>query len=157
MSIIACAECGQNVSDKASNCPHCGVRVTANSSWGIGRFLIAGGVVVAVVSCIASTGTAPQPAAPKTAEQAKADTDRTARYVCKGFIEKALHDPASADLSQWTQAKVTNPSANTTIFEVFMEVRAKNAFNATRLSTMACRVQKSGDNWTLISLNQLPH
>lgn len=156
MSLIACPECGKSVSTKAPHCPHCGVRVVADSYWGFGRVLVAVAFTFGLFTCISKLSESPINPQPVTAGQSKADVDRAARYACRDFIRKSLHDPASADLSEWNQADVTQPSANTSVFEVLMKVRAKNAFNATRLKTMACRVTKNGDNWTLISLQEIP-
>lgn len=155
MGMIACTECAQSVSDRAETCPHCGFKLIATTYWSFGRVLIAIILLLGLVTCISNLSEAPTPAAPKSEADIKADRDRTARYACKSFIEKSLHDPSSADLSQWTSAVVTHPSANTTIYEVYMQVRAKNAFNALRLSTMVCRVQRDGDNLKLISLTQV--
>lgn len=68
MALIACTECGKEVSDKASSCPNCGAPISENSSvslnpqshakvtrtgaaWeGIGFLLIVVGMITAMAS-----------------------------------------------------------------------------------------------------------
>lgn len=63
MSLIACKECGKQVSDDAANCPHCGASVpkkTGLLGW-IGAIALTGVVLNAVFH---GQGSAPTPAAP---------------------------------------------------------------------------------------------
>jgi len=154
MAMVACRECAKAVSDRAEHCPHCGFKLIATTSWGFGKVLVASILILGLVTCIGRLSEPPTKPSTKTTEETKADIDNTARYACKGFIEKSLHDYRSADLSAWTSATVTQPFGSTAVYEVAMQVRAKNAFNATRLSTMTCGLLRNGDNWTLTGLSQ---
>lgn len=46
MALLACPECGREVSDQAASCPHCGARVTSVRKTNIATALL---IVCAVV------------------------------------------------------------------------------------------------------------
>lgn len=69
------------------------------------------------------------------------------------FIKQVLHDPDSAEFGQSSDAYAKEESSG--IWTVRREVRAKNAFNATRLSTFECKLISNKENWNAISIKEL--
>lgn len=75
-------------------------------------------------------------------------TDSQLRYACKQFVERSLHDPGGADLSEWSQGQVYQ-GRKSNEFVVRFRGRAKNAYGALRLATFECTiVYKHPDHFT---------
>lgn len=87
------------------------------------------------------------------AHAAETNLELNARFACRQFIARHLHDPDSADFSQWTTAAVTRGEHG--IFKVVMRIRAKNAFNALRIVRMQCILLRESGGWRGVSVRQL--
>ena len=84
--------------------------------------------------------------------KAKEDRLAGAKYACKQFVEKTLHDPDNAEWARYRDFFAEERKDG--VFHVQLTVRAKNAFNATRLGTFDCVLRASGDTWYPISIKQ---
>lgn len=140
MALIACAECGKEISDKAAACPHCGAPVTkaaANkygppgtksktSPWPAAISIAI--LAVIAVSCSQLGGEK----APK-----ERDYEFDAKMACKEEIKKRLNDPVSAEFPSTDRFFVTEITPKSS-YAVSVEVRAKNGFNALRLTQFKC-------------------
>lgn len=69
------------------------------------------------------------------------DARRNAVYACEESIRKKLHDPDSAQFPPRAEFIVT-PVAEPVSYDVIVDVRAKNAFNALRLSRFKCEIRE---------------
>jgi hypothetical protein len=104
-------------------------------------------IVWGVYSCV---GTHSPPASPPTAAVTPADHLRTAKYACEGMVKRTLHDAGSAEFEPFYENQGTALPDDT--FDVAVRLRAKNGFGALRSVVVDCRVRRSGDNWTAISV-----
>lgn len=96
--------------------------------------------------------------APKDVSTPQVDTPKepqdwmSARMACKESIKKQLHDPSSAEFPAFSEFKVI-PVEEPVSYDVMVDVRAKNAFNALRLITFKCEIrelsrgERGGLNW----------
>jgi hypothetical protein len=82
------------------------------------------------------------------AEAKRRQREAAIAYACKQLVKKSLHDPDSAKFEDgffyW-------PDKGFDRLEV--QVRARNAFNAMRLSTFECRVRSK--DGALVSIREL--
>lgn len=79
-----------------------------------------------------------------------ADPHAGARFACRIFIERQLHDPASAewiDTPSWPVVDNADGSLG-----IGARYRAKNTFGALRLSHTTCIIRRSGTDWRLEKL-----
>jgi RNA polymerase subunit RPABC4/transcription elongation factor Spt4 len=171
MAMRPCKECGKEISTKADACPHCGAKPPKRTS--AFTWIMAFFVVIITFSAIRASldrdnPPVPAKAAPETPfqksqreaaaklaefnriEQKRRDREDTLAYACKEWIKKSLHDPGSATFEQ---AFAIDRKAGVDIIQV--QVRARNAFNALRLSTFECRIRTSGDQLILAGLKEL--
>lgn len=84
------------------------------------------------------------------------DRKAHARHACREYAILSLHDPESAKFPDWDKAPVENRSANSAIYVVYLPIVAKNAFNATRKGTIACRLEDQQKHWSIIDISQIP-
>jgi endogenous inhibitor of DNA gyrase (YacG/DUF329 family) len=140
MALIACAECGKEISDKASTCPHCGapvIKASANkygppgtksktSPWPAAISIAI--LAVIAVSCSRLSGEK----APK-----ERDYEFDAKMACKEEIKKRLNDPGSAEFPSADKFFVTEIAPKSS-YAVAVEMRAKNGFGALRLTQFKC-------------------
>lgn len=149
MGLKACKECGQQISDSAESCPHCGHKPSRPS----GCFVIILGVIIVFVVGVVFESYSPPP--PKTAAEIEADTVTAARGACRAAILQVLNDPDSAEfVGQSTESYAEKMPDGT--WTVQRTVRAKNAFNAYRLAVFECRLANSGDGtWRGLSVKQI--
>jgi hypothetical protein len=176
MALEKCKECGQSISTKADRCPHCGVGirrtsvVTKTLAW-----LFGATIVVAIIGSLTEGHRKDEQAAAeqqrlaamtpeqRAAEQkeraaaaaaaAREEDLNSARWVCKEFVTKTLHDPASAEFenhrSFWAKAEKGD------VYHVRVQLRARNAFNALRKTVVDCRTAKRNGNWYPLSVKEL--
>jgi len=178
MALTTCKECGHEVSTQAAACPNCGAKMPKTSGCLV---LVLGMVLVLVFASISSSceqrDRENAEAARRAAEEAlrkrmtpeqrdaddrrkaaeaaaKAREDRIAqaKYVCKEFVTKRLHDPDSADFGLYRDFAAEERKDGSV--RVQMQVRAKNAFNAKRLGVFDCIVTQRGDRWFPVSITQ---
>lgn len=169
MAIRPCKECGKDMSTTAAACPHCGAKQkrTSGFTWIIAVFL---GLMVfawinisldrdqraeATAAKAAALTPAQRDAAKKHAalEQATEKQQRDeamVAYACKDWVKKSLHDPESA---RFEESFAFNRKA--AYDQVQVRVRARNAFNATRLSTFECRIRQNAGAFTLVGMQEL--
>ncbi|MDC2858652.1 MULTISPECIES: hypothetical protein [Delftia] len=69
------------------------------------------------------------------------DARRNALYACEESIRKKLHDPGSAQFPPRGEFIVT-PVSEPVSYDVIVDVRAKNAFNALRLNRFKCEIRE---------------
>lgn len=106
MALMACRECGREISNLATVCPHCGAPVVAGSRGGSGRkwtigFLVALFALV-VLRLLADPATTPPPSAGATAATAAATTPPAS--PASVHIESFT---CSGDDYGWTNARLT--------------------------------------------------
>lgn len=175
MALTACKECGREISTEAVACPHCGAKPKRTSGYAkFALFILVLGAGLGIVSSHfqerrsqREADEATMKAAAMTPEQRKVEEKRIAsevatkaleerltraRHACKRFVELTLHDPSSAEWgrvgSYWGERRKDGS------YHIQVTVRAKNAFNATRLATYDCIVRDDGKTWRPISIRQ---
>lgn len=140
MALIACRECGKEISDQAPACPHCGAPVakaatnkygapgvrSKNSLWPAVVSLSI--LAVIAVSCSKLGGEQ---------KQQERDYEFDAKMACKQEIKKRLNDPGSAEFPDAGKFFVTEISPKSS-YTVTVDMRAKNGFNALRLVQFKC-------------------
>jgi hypothetical protein len=173
MALRRCKECGKEMSTRAAACPHCGAKPRRTS---FGTWLVLVVIGLGVISWYSASQRIEENAAQRAQDGAaraaklspadKAAEDRrlaaakaaeqrereegTMAYACKEWVRKSLHDPGSAEFEQpfaFERAAKFN--------RVQVKVRARNAFNAMRLSTFECRIRRSGGELVLLSLQEI--
>lgn len=170
MAIRPCKECGKDISTSAPACPHCGAkpRRTSLFTWIVAIFLglmFASWIRVSTNNDNKAEATAAK-AATLTPEQRAAAQKQAAQrqlegkrrrdedlvaYACKDWVKKSLHDPDSAKFED-PFSFMRTPGYD----RVQVQVRARNAFNAIRLSTFECRIRRKDGIMTLVGIEQLP-
>lgn len=115
-------------------------------------------LAVAFVWVIALVIVAPsEPEVPLTAEeQAARDRENqilSARGACRQFITQSLNDPSSAEFPGQEGWAVVESEPD--LFEVIVNVRARNGFGALMLAGFRCVVRDEGENWRLVGLDEV--
>jgi hypothetical protein len=132
MALVACKECGKEVSKKAEACPHCGFKPKRTSlfTWIVTIFV---GIPILISVIIA--GGQSSSSEPKTPEQMAAElaSQRAtyARIIAEQSISKQLKAPSTADFSGYSEtqvAKLKNGGPNDWIVMGFVD--AQNDFGA---------------------------
>lgn len=77
---------------------------------------------------------------PKHLASAEPEDWRNARMACEKSIEKRLHDPKSAQFPSRSEFRVIPVERDG--YDVFASVRARNGFNAMRLSSYKCEIRQ---------------
>mgnify|MGYP004700931809 CR=1 FL=1 len=147
MSLQKCKECQNVISTKSSACPHCGARRTTRATWLglVAILLFVGGIINVQDKRQAEAASASEPSADSLARKAAISS-------CRHDIKAQLHDPASAEFDTEAEAHVYRDGD---IFTARRSVRAKNAFNATRLTIFECKYRLDGRKLILLSVAQL--
>jgi hypothetical protein len=121
MALMACSECKQQISDKATTCPACGAPVRKKTR-GKGLAIFA---VIAVAGIVAIASREPPAATHMTPPPAKPDPEKEARFQAAVLgaraIKASMQNPASFDLG-----KVIAIGKDTFCYEY----RGTNSFNA---------------------------
>ena len=182
MALLKCNECEKEISQSATVCPSCGCtkpfknkKLSAKQAKGMtGKeryaFVKSGGKIqmsgiqkfsvitivgfigLTVLIIILSILTPPTPE-----EQAKADTEmheKGARIACMTDIQLRLKDPGSVVYGH-------NPSDRVIISDgdnrwtVQLKLKSKNSFNSYVHSTFVCKVALEGENYKLLSINEV--
>lgn len=172
MTLKTCSECGKEISSSAEACPHCGLkpRRTKPVTWLVLGLII----LIFFVSMKNSIEKENQDATERdrvallTPEQRSAEQKKkaeaaareakekeldSARFVCEEFVRRSLHDPKSAEFGS-RHGYRTRQQAD--VYHVQVQVRAKNAFNATRAAVFDCKTRRVGSDWAMVSVAQQP-
>jgi hypothetical protein len=144
MALINCEECGKEISAKAENCPHCGYKKEKSS--GCLPIIIIGAIVIGAITSLSSNNSN------NTTTSAPIDLKQSASGACMEFIKQVLHDPDSAEFGDSSSAYVNEEISGNWVVQ--REVRAKNAFNAVRLSNFECKMTFDGNNWRASSVKE---
>lgn len=147
MALAKCRECGNQVSDEAKACPHCGVATPVQKPIGI-----FGIIMVGVVGLLAFQACSP-PGNPSNAPAAATPSDlgSSARYVCKDFITRSGYSvPDFGDWSSWTT--VQNSDGTWSVGARFMGAAPGGSM---RNLYLTCVMSNTGDKWALVSLARL--
>ncbi|MDR3409669.1 MAG: zinc ribbon domain-containing protein [Formivibrio sp.] len=161
MALQKCRECGTEVSSEAKSCPKCGIAKPVKPksqlpkviAWIFGLSFL--GIFVAGItgkSINAPVAAAPAPAVAK--KDSPTDPLPFLAQKCIQGIRQVLHDPESAQLPDPIldyPAKFAK-NVNGKNYAIQFEFRAKNAFNATRLSTAECKWKKVGEDFEPVSV-----
>lgn len=169
MALVACQECGREISTQAASCPGCGApraRVKpplpakpAGPGCGTLILVLLGGFAVLVAQSLVAerdanlAKSADAERRTKLSPQDLLNEDRarnreSAPAICRAFIRRQLHDPGSAEFISDRTTLHSDDSLT-----VVVELRAKNAFNALRVMSYDCHVQPIGaGDFRLLSL-----
>lgn len=165
MALIACSECGKQVSDEAKTCPQCGAKIKKPYRWTWWRIMILVSVILAIgipeyekaKQKTAEAAKSPEQRATEAKQKAKEKQLNYARTVCQLALEKILHDPDSAKLERTYSWYAVERKDGTILVQP--TGRAKNAFGAYRQGTWNCVAKPIGNDLVndllVVSLKQL--
>ena len=89
MALVKCKECGEKVSTRAANCPHCGAPVRKEMSKAGGCLLVFVICAVGLIIYSASSGDADR-------RDAKSSARTEARTIPRGEFDKLIAEPSAA-------------------------------------------------------------
>ena len=145
MALINCKECKKEISEDAKTCPHCGADINTN--------LGCGTLIVIVFAALILFNIFSSNSSNSSKGSASIDMRQSASGACMQFIKQVLNDPDSAEFSNSSESVVSETAPNQ--WTVQREVRAKNAFNAIRLSNFECKMTFDGTTWRASSVNEI--
>lgn len=148
MAIVNCKECKKEISSEAKTCPHCGFKV--KGSFGCLSVIGAGFIFLLLIGLLAEK---PKDNFANTRAPNLADQRSAAANACMLFIERVLHDPSSAKFDSTSEAFIDQNGP--TSWTVQRSVRANNKFGALVLSTFECKLENPGNDWKIISINEI--
>lgn len=148
MPLIACPDCGREISDAAPTCPHCGLASFQDrSAREQGGPSLAAKVTIgslAGLGLLAVVGYLSGPASP---------SPLTAFVDCKNFVERRLRAPATAAFADFEGQRVQDLGGDR--FRVTSWVDAENAFGAKLRTIYGCTVRYEGETVHLEALTGL--
>jgi hypothetical protein len=97
-------------------------------------------MLLSVSAVIALPILIPAPATPR----AEASPYASARYACREFIRRDMHDPRSADFGHWAAWPASQDGDRFTVHATF---RGANAFGATVQNEVTCSLRRDGETW----------
>lgn len=100
------------------------------------------------------TGAPPERAAvePAATEKTPAELRNTARFACETFTRPRLNDPDSAEFEPHRTFPIEERPDK--VYDVVVQLRARNAFNALMYGEFDCTVALRPEGWVLLSLEQ---
>jgi hypothetical protein len=151
MALVKCRECGREISDQATACPHCGVPMRAavprdteaekKKSQGCLGGCLTVVVVLAILGSLSGKGGSSSASPERDQNSAVA-----AWTMCEEFVKRQLRAPATADFP-WGYDQFTRRESDS-VWVVTSYVDAQNAFGAKIRNNFVCRVRwTGGDNW----------
>jgi zinc-ribbon domain len=159
MALIACSECGKEISDKATACPNCGVpikKTVEKKKEGVGCLSF---IVVAAVLAVLLAFCGQQAEREDTPERRRAETCSTngafsAWYYSKEFATRELKAPKTAEFPSFGDNGVTSTWAGDCDFNVVPYVDAQNSFGAKIGNNYRARLRYLPEEktWQLLSL-----
>lgn len=171
MAMTSCKECKSEISSKATTCPKCGAPIKRTSAV---TKLVAVILALMLLSAIFSGNEKPVTAqkqsaseaarvAKLTPEQRKAEQEAkkaaedldSARWACKEFSKKALHDPSSAEFEPH-KTYYAEFDKVTGIYKVQARMSAINGFGARRKTVVECGIMhKPNGDWIALTVNEV--
>ena len=160
MALIKCKECGNEVSKKAKECPHCGAPVKQQTSGCAMLFAILGifGVVGYIGVLISDTSSSGQ-SSPSGSSRitVKDEPTATAAWVmAQGFVKERLKSPSTADFGSVLGGTYQLPRDHVTrlgekTFKAVGWVDSQNAFGATVRTDFVVKLEyEGGGQWKLL-------
>ena len=173
MGLIACPDCGRQVSDQAPACPQCARPMAAapaptpeplqqalqeilqpkakasSTNWFLWGCLVP--TVVVFVGCLVSlTGDKDK----RTELEQQHGSSTMAAIMCEDYVKQRLTSPGSADFASLLSGEVRIDSLGGGRYKVHSYVDAQNSFGALLRSQFVCRIAKvpGGDEWRLEDL-----
>lgn len=146
MALTNCKECGNEVSNKAETCPHCGAPVKKRpKQHGCGTLLLIG-IVAFILIGIFSSNDRSAPSAPKTPEQLRKERieknfsawDGSHRGLTE-IIKKSMNDPSSYEHEETVYWDKGDHLIVKTTF------RGKNAFGGVVKNWVMAKVDLNGN------------
>ncbi len=136
MALVACKECGNEISDKAKSCPKCGAKNKKKSSFGkfwlvIFGLVLFGQIIGAIGNNHSVSNVSTNSAAPSQAVNDKQimDTLRAEAHEVERAIIRGLRNPDSYKLS--------TVAANLKTGAICLEYRAQNGFGGMNVGRAA--------------------
>ena len=153
MSIIACPECGKEMSDKADKCPHCGnPREKGLGCFSMGLITI---FIIFVALWIASSILIN--------EDKKHPKNHSINDYCNGhellaygyaedFVKKKLKSPSSAKFPSASEKKKHTRSTYNCSYKIDSWVDSQNSFGAMLRTKFTCEIAFEGNDVVCKSL-----
>lgn len=154
MALVNCKECGKQVSTEAKACLHCGARPPKKTGI-LGWFVLVAGTFIVVQCSLSGTGSNTHGIA-QSPEQTKYQTQQKllsdAKFACRGFVEKSLKSPATAEFQNYNKFAANQDSVSNNYW-VSGYVDSQNGFGAMIRTNFACELKRSDSGqWLLVSL-----
>ena len=152
MALIACKECGKEVSKKAETCPHCGAPLKKQpTQYGFGTLVLLGVVVIVLIGVFSSDDTS-IPSAAKTPEEVRVERieknfsawDGSHRGLTE-IIKKSMNDPSSYEHDETVYWDKGDHLVVKTTF------RGKNSFGGVVKNWMMAKVDLNGNVIEVVS------
>ena len=134
MALIACKECGGEVSSKAKTCPKCGIKLPKP------RYIAKAMLILFFLLIMASI---------LGKKETRQDDPFAAFSACKRAFKNAAHDPDSVEFENIPSGAMKMKDGS---HKIFITGRAKNGFGALRKFTSTCTVRFDGNHWIVDNL-----
>lgn len=156
MALINCKECGKQVSTEAKACPHCGAKPPKKI--GILGWIALAFFTILVAQCSLynagdnTQGIAQSQSPEQIKYQAQQKLLSDAKFACRGFVEKSLKSPATAEFQNYNKF-AANQDSGSNNYWVSGYVDSQNGFGAMIRTNFACELKRSDSGqWLLVSL-----
>lgn len=152
MALVNCKECGKQVSTEAVACPSCGAK-TPKKTGILGWFALAFFTILVAQCSLSSNNTQSIAQSPEQIKyQAKQKLLSDAKFACRGFVEKSLKSPATAEFQNYNKF-AANQDSGSNNYWVSGYVDSQNSFGAMIRTNFACELKRSDSGqWLLVSL-----
>lgn len=159
MALIRCPDCGNEISDLAPSCPHCGrpretMTLPPHKAQGSGNLRLVFLLLIAFflfLIYLFFTPSLPDRAAKERAEGAPDD----AASMCQGFVKDRLVAPSTAKFPSVYSAETKTDKLGPGHYRVRSYVDAQNSFGAQIRTPYVCEVKKIPDRneWQLRNIS----
>jgi predicted nucleic acid-binding Zn ribbon protein len=144
MALVACKECGREVSKSAKKCPHCGAKLKMGFFAKVGLTFLGLFFIGSVFSYIANSGKPETRNAETHATEKRKPTLSDLIADCQVQWEmaaqKSMHDPDSLDWDHRAAKLGTYKHKGKEVPVIAIPYRAKNAFGAKVLNQAICGI-----------------
>lgn len=151
MALINCKECGNQISNKAKSCPHCGNTKPEPTKIGCGTIILGLFIFSILYGIFDDHKERSKPVKPKTAEELRQEQLAPAFSAWNGshinltnYVKSNLKDPDS-----YEHIKTTYKDNGETL-TIYMRYRAKNSFGGYVVNSAVATAQIDG---TLVSVD----